>query len=237
MTTVNGSSSRGQVSASRDFHDQDFEKDQKILRLMNSSSDQKENSPEEVLTFVEGKTPLKILYILDKYYPKKLQSVEISKLSGIHRTTISVRCKELYELGVIQRDYLSGTEKKINPTYLFSVSKDLKRKLKNFLQLKLQLDSSLADLDPIKDSESIGLSPSTQAESYPEDFESQAKLLFAELIEEVRDLRNRVSDLEMNLFDLKKKEDLEDEKASKKVNTVDLSEMLGSFGANSGGSK
>lgn len=234
MFNVNGSSPRGQADALRDFHGQDFEEDEKVADLIDSSSNEKHISPGEALSLVEGKTPFTILYILDKVYPKKLQASELHKISDIHRTTISGHCKTLYELGVIKRDYLSGTEKKVNPTYLFSVPEDLRKNLVNFLQLKLDLYPSVTELNLGKESEIFESVPDVEiapdAEPKPREIDiydqkfEQIRIIITKMAKEIESLHQKISDLE-------NKEDL-------KQNTeLDFSEALDALGIDLGGSK
>lgn len=229
MTNVNGSSFRGQASASKDFSDENFEEDLKTAREVKSPS-QKSVSKKDSLNLVQGKTPFKILYILDKCSPKKLQATEISKLSGIHRVTISGHCKELFELGVIRRDYLPGTENKVNPTYLFSTFESLKEDLTKILKLKIEKNPAIAELEELENIDNVGLESNLIDTPIPESNANQLqafdqiKVVITKMAKEIKSLRQRVSDLEKN-ESLKQNADL------------DFSEALDALGIDLGDSK
>lgn len=96
---------------------------------------------------IQGNSSIRILHVLSKFYPKELLATEIAEIIDTHRSTVSIHCRELADLGIINLNHLPGTENKVNPTYLFSLAPEFQDEIQKFLELKLASSPKLAEIN------------------------------------------------------------------------------------------
>lgn len=99
---------------------------------------------------IEGKTKIAILSVLIDEFPRFVQIIELANKTDIHRSTISVHCRELLQLKVIEQEIEPKTENKIRPTYLFRICPNSINETRKFLQVKMANGVSMPSEDSTK---------------------------------------------------------------------------------------
>lgn len=208
--------SSGQYSAYRDLPERSESPTQGSHNTVgNKQSDTLYNQ----IALLQQKSGLKILYVLYEAYPSRLLTIEIADRADIHRSTVSVHVKDLVELGLVRQDIQAGTEKKFNPTLLFSLNSEIDREaLRQIFESKIKSDPSFGVIhkektvsqenpideesnlfDLIEDSlstSSESLLDQTPANSSGSSFEEQIATLVTAMAQEIVSLQKRVSELE-----------------------------------------
>jgi|SanBayMetagenome_1026888.scaffolds.fasta_scaffold16493_2 hypothetical protein len=141
---VTDHASSDQYLALRDFH----KRNESITQGSGDNLDDQTNQHETLLNkiaLLQQKSALKILYVIYDAFPDHLLTLQIADRADIHRSTVSVHVRDLVELGLVKQDVQAGTEKKYNPTYLFSLNPEIDREdLREIFDSKIKSDSSLA---------------------------------------------------------------------------------------------
>lgn len=117
------------------------------------------------------KSTIRTLGIICSEHPRKLLTTEIAKQAKLHRGTVCVSVKELTDLGLIEQTIKPKTEKKRNPTYLYTISQDV-------------------DKDEL--SKILGIKTKSSSKS----FEEQVSIVLIRITEEIISLQNQVEELE-----------------------------------------
>lgn len=180
MVTLNESVLRGQVSDCRDFSSNQVSSDLHDLLI----------NPDPI-HFVEGKTKSKIVCALSKSYPNKIRVVELSSMIDIHRSTVSKHCSELVASGVVIQDILSGTESRVNPTFLFTLNPEIRQEVDKLIQARSKTDPELTKINTDPDLSNI----SNQLLSSKD----QLGLVINAMAAEISKLQDRIAILEKKL--------------------------------------
>lgn len=169
-----------------------------------------QQSKKDPFSFVTTDTQVKILYLLLSYYPDELKATEIAKSIFAHRSTVSTNINELIEIGLVEKSIVKGTENHINPTLIFSISKDKKEQIEEFINIKRRLEPDLflsansldaTEDDSCDDSSDIDLSEvnSDKQNTQSISFEEEVGNMFIKVFEHMALMQQEIDELKMKL--------------------------------------
>ena len=116
----------------------------------------------------------------------------MSKLLFLHRSTVGQNVNELISLGLVDRVILEKTKNHIKPTFLFTISPNYIKKVRNFLKVKKEIQPDLFD-------GIVSSCPEQLSLDIPQSFEEQVRLLFVKLANQISCMQDEIDELKMKL--------------------------------------
>jgi predicted transcriptional regulator len=157
------------------------------------------------------KNAIRTLFGIACFSPQSVKTIDLAESLQQHRSTTSVHLVELEEVGVIVKKIESGTEKKLKPTYLYSLDPSVDKveleKLFDALfpnspllgeEVENEYPDSVSDPD-VTDPIDHGFSSNDSQTKTELTFESQIATIVNAMAAQIVSLQTRVADLESQL--------------------------------------